>query len=708
MKYVYSFLLCFCITSFFAQNQSFKIGDKYQGGTVVYLFNEGDSQYGKYEGIIMADTLIANQQWGCKGIQVIPLSQLSTSSKIGSAFSNNELLLSNCKDGVGAFCDGIKLDCIKGWFLPTAKELFVIFDYCTKLNIPIQTGKYLTSVDANILDAIIVNNQNMGGRNIYSMTTQRKEFLGTILPIKYFNSKAPSVSSLWISSLIYGSEIVNINNSISIDIQYDGGNGAFFEKIEVKSNGILGLTANISQGTLNVGRGFLKCNIDGMNNKLGKAFFDFSIGGQCFTYVLDITENEARFKSINCGPIIGSIYALDSIKDFTLSIDYSGGNGGTFSEFIVKSNKVEGLSLTINGDTASFGQGSILCNLSGITNTSGIAEFIIKVGDKNCNLSIKVEKSQAKVIALSCNDAKLNEKLVIGSAVWPNEKIIFQNEDKVNNVTFSLPYKGGNGGSYDSLILFSKGVYPNRTALLKSGTLNNGDGELIFSLIGEISQAEALAFPIEFGGNKGVIELEIYNVIWEPKNLDVDKFRNGDTIYNAKSNEEWVKAGKDGKPAWCNYKNDSINGSIYGKLYNWYAINDPRGLAPKGSHIATAEEWHFLAICLGGNDAYSAEVVQKTVGQLKSTNYWVANDGITNKFGNNEIGFGALPAGKRTQEGYFQKLNNEAGWWTLSFCRENIEHNTNPIALVITSDKMPFYSMCSNKTIGMSVRCVKD
>ena len=62
------------------------------------------------------------------------------------------------------------------------------------------------------------------------------------------------------------------------------------------------------------------------------------------------------------------------------------------------------------------------------------------------------------------------------------------------------------------------------------------------------------------------------------ENLNVSKFRNDDPIPEAKTDEEWLKANQNGKPAWCYY---SINSKNYGKLYNWYAVNDPRGLAQK-------------------------------------------------------------------------------------------------------------------------------
>ena len=68
---------------------------------------------------------------------------------------------------------------------------------------------------------------------------------------------------------------------------------------------------------------------------------------------------------------------------------------------------------------------------------------------------------------------------------------------------------------------------------------------------------------------------------WMKKNLDVSAFRNGDPILQAKTGEEWRNAGNSQTPAWCYYNNDPSNAE-FGKLYNWFAVNDPRGLAPVG------------------------------------------------------------------------------------------------------------------------------
>ena len=90
---------------------------------------------------------------------------------------------------------------------------------------------------------------------------------------------------------------------------------------------------------------------------------------------------------------------------------------------------------------------------------------------------------------------------------------------------------------------------------------------------------------------------------WTTKNLNVATFRNGDAIPRAKTDKEWKAAGDNKQPAWCYYENKTTNGTKYGKLYNWFAVNDARGLAPTGYHIPTDEEWTVLSTFLGVEDA---------------------------------------------------------------------------------------------------------
>ena len=177
---------------------------------------------------------------------------------------------------------------------------------------------------------------------------------------------------------------------------------------------------------------------------------------------------------------------------------------------------------------------------------------------------------------------------------------------------------------------------------------------------------------------------------WTVLNLDVATFRNGDPITQAKTNEDWEAAGVNKQPAWCYYDNDPKNGTKYGKLYNWYAVNDSRGLAPAGYHIPTDEEWTLLSTFLGGEDVAGKK--------MKSTSGW-NDDGN----GTNSSGFSGLPGGCRYHDGFFDSVGSNGDWWSAS---ENDGSN---------AWSRELYSSFSNlsrdyylKNNGFSVRCVRD
>jgi uncharacterized protein (TIGR02145 family) len=91
-------------------------------------------------------------------------------------------------------------------------------------------------------------------------------------------------------------------------------------------------------------------------------------------------------------------------------------------------------------------------------------------------------------------------------------------------------------------------------------------------------------------------EITIGDQVWMAENLSVDKFRNGDPIPEVKTDEEWVKAGENEQPAWCWSTDDPEKRKEYGKLYNWFSLNDPRGLAPQGYRIPTDDELEELIV----------------------------------------------------------------------------------------------------------------
>jgi uncharacterized protein (TIGR02145 family) len=151
--------------------------------------------------------------------------------------------------------------------------------------------------------------------------------------------------------------------------------------------------------------------------------------------------------------------------------------------------------------------------------------------------------------------------------------------------------------------------------------------------------------------SKDVGTIRIGTQAWAVANLNVSTFQNGDSIPEAKTNKEWIAAGESGKPAWCNYNNDPALGLKYGKLYNWYAVNDPRGLAPVGWTLASDADWAKLVNYLGGQGGAGSK--------MKSTNIWSEGNN-----GTNETGFTGFPGGYRVENGAFLNFGSIGTWWS--------------------------------------------
>ena len=177
---------------------------------------------------------------------------------------------------------------------------------------------------------------------------------------------------------------------------------------------------------------------------------------------------------------------------------------------------------------------------------------------------------------------------------------------------------------------------------------------------------------------------------WTTKNLDVATFRNGDAIPQAKTDEEWEAAVENEQPAWCYYENDIKNGTKYGKLYNWYAVNDARGLAPVGYHIPTDTEWTKLSDYLGGEDSAGEK--------MKSLSGWLNNGN-----GTNSSGFSGLPGGYRGYDGYFYDVGYAGYWWSASEDGES-----GAWFRELGNGNSDLFRDGNYKYFGLSVRCVRD
>ena len=190
-------------------------------------------------------------------------------------------------------------------------------------------------------------------------------------------------------------------------------------------------------------------------------------------------------------------------------------------------------------------------------------------------------------------------------------------------------------------------------------------------------------------------DIQICNQFWMGCNLDVDTYRNGDPIPEVTNPTQWENLTTG---AWCYIVNDQAYGEIYGKLYNWYAVNDPRGLAPDGWHIPTDAEWTELTNCLGGSSVAGGKL--KFPGTKEDGNgLWRSpNTGATN-----ESGFSALPGGYCSILGGFIDIGLLGIYWSATDVSDTVAWGR-----TLRYDTTNIYRKSGSKVLGFSVRCVRD
>lgn len=176
---------------------------------------------------------------------------------------------------------------------------------------------------------------------------------------------------------------------------------------------------------------------------------------------------------------------------------------------------------------------------------------------------------------------------------------------------------------------------------------------------------------------------------WTGCNTNTEYYNNGDLIPQVTDQTTWNSLTTG---AWCWYNNDPANEAIYGKLYNWYAVTDPRGLAPTGYHVPSDAEWTTLTTFLGGEAAAEGKLKEEGLCHWNSPN---AN-------ATDEYGFAALGGGIRYTSGY-GSIGQFGSWWTSTILNPSIS-----ITRDIYYNTGNIMSGGTNPKVGLSVRFIKD
>ena len=177
---------------------------------------------------------------------------------------------------------------------------------------------------------------------------------------------------------------------------------------------------------------------------------------------------------------------------------------------------------------------------------------------------------------------------------------------------------------------------------------------------------------------------------WMVNNLRVTRYRNGNSIPNVTYGNAWSNLKTS---AYCDYGNRPENAITYGHLYNWYAVNNPRDLAPEGWHVPSDAEWQKLVDYLGGSSVAGGKM--KEAGMLHWNN---PNTGATN-----ESGFSGLPGGYRANDGRYISMGYHGSFWSATE-----DNSSGAWSFYLGYDYSVISLLYSYKPSGFSVRCVRD
>jgi uncharacterized protein (TIGR02145 family) len=192
------------------------------------------------------------------------------------------------------------------------------------------------------------------------------------------------------------------------------------------------------------------------------------------------------------------------------------------------------------------------------------------------------------------------------------------------------------------------------------------------------------------------------NQVWTTKNLEVTTYRDGTPIPEVTDPTDWENLTTG---AWCYYENDTENGKVYGKIYNWYAVagihdqasktdlTKRKQLAPAGYHIPNDFEWSTLINYLGGTCQAGNKMKETGIEQ------WLAS----NSSAANTSGFTALPGGYRDNDGSFSYVEDYGGWWSISE-----DSSTHAWGRYLNKGYECSGKNAFKKTNGFSIRCLSN
>jgi uncharacterized protein (TIGR02145 family) len=355
---------------------------------------------------------------------------------------------------------------------------------------------------------------------------------------------------------------------------------------------------------------------------------------------------------------------------------------------------------------------------------------------KRFGLSVRCLKDsspqQGSINSIDCGSSLTSGILTQGSAA--------------GDLTSSVPYTDGNGGTYPDQTITSTGV-TGLTATCAAGTFANGAGTLTYIISGTPESSGTASFALNIGGQSCSLQIpvnapqigtphscgaenvhnpnlsygsmtdqegNVYKTIvignqeWMAENLKASHYSNGDLIPNITDSSEWIGLTTG---AWVHFVNDNQYECPYGKLYNWYVASESRNVCPTNWHVASDSDFNNL---IGFTDPFYSllpadldESISEYVYQSDSVNEYLSSSSYSLN-SKNKFGFSIISSKFRNFLGDFSELYDYNSFGSPIIWTSNNANATSAWARIFYSENGRVYKNRLIKKSGFSIRCVKD
>ena len=278
------------------------------------------------------------------------------------------------------------------------------------------------------------------------------------------------------------------SSGVSFKVKYLGGNTGTYPLQTINSNIVTGLTATLAAGNFVLGADSLTYTVSGTPTSVGNARFVLNIGGTSCDFDFPVNLIPGTISTLNCvnGIVKGVLQSWKAtVATDSFKVPYTGGNGGFHTGQIVNSTGVTGLTATLKSDSFKLGNDSLTYSISGTPTAAGSASFALNIGGKSCNFIANVLPPLDSVVTLDCPS---------GTLIGTLTKAVL-----ASSVSFSIPYTGGNAGSYMKDSIISSGTIAGLTAIRSPGILANGAGSVTYAVNGTPSDSGFANFTISLG-----------------------------------------------------------------------------------------------------------------------------------------------------------------------------------------------------------------